>query len=263
MPFRFIPGKFRPDIGIPDGDSVRFKADDPALLDSIESRPAMFLSEMTVQLRYEGIDTLEKNAIQPFASQATAQNLALLMGAGGSSRPRGYILSRMFDNTGSRRPISFVFSGELDATPGDSIFLTVDLVKRSVNYKLIEGGFAYPFFFKTLFAELREAFVEATRSAQAAGRGVWAADGTLTGVDFAGRDDIDELAPIFPRLFRRLEDFGTRPDGLAGFPDFVDRMNTRLMTISDARLIEFADVIAVEGNNVKMVRDPTDLVFFD
>ena len=62
MPFTLIKGTFRPAAGTPDGDSVRFAPDDPALMRSIP-RVRMPPNATTVQLRYEGIDALEKHAI--------------------------------------------------------------------------------------------------------------------------------------------------------------------------------------------------------
>ena len=79
MPFLTIKGVFNPQSGIPDGDSVRFLADDDSLFDLLEGQ-VDFRSDGEVQLRYEGIDALERAAIRPFSSDATEQNLQLLGG---------------------------------------------------------------------------------------------------------------------------------------------------------------------------------------
>jgi hypothetical protein len=76
MPFLTIKGVFNPQSGIPDGDSVRFLADDDSLFDLLEGQ-VDFKSDGEVQLRYEGIDALEKAAIKPFSFDATEQNLHL------------------------------------------------------------------------------------------------------------------------------------------------------------------------------------------
>ena len=266
MPFLYIPGQFRPDLGRPDGDSVRFLADDLALLDQIESRPARLLSQNTVQLRYEGIDTLEKNAIEPFASDATNQNISLLRNGGNEERPRGFILSRMLDRTRGRRPLSLVYSGELDGTqPGERVFVNANLVRRSVNFKMVEGGFAYPFFFNTFFSDLRQVFIGATQAARTAQSGLWLNDATNAGFEFHGQNQVDQLPPIFPRLFRRLEDFGDRPGGISGFLSFIENMGTELMVLSDGHTIGFEDIIetAPDENTVRMTRKPEELVFFN
>jgi hypothetical protein len=65
MAFFIIKGVFNPESGVPDGDSVRFLADDDSLFDRLDGR-VDFKSGGEVQLRYEGIDALEKAAIKPF-----------------------------------------------------------------------------------------------------------------------------------------------------------------------------------------------------
>jgi hypothetical protein len=50
MPFLTIKGVFNPKSGIPDGDSVRFLADDDSLFDRLEGR-VEFKSGGEVQLR--------------------------------------------------------------------------------------------------------------------------------------------------------------------------------------------------------------------
>ena len=87
MPFTLIKGIFRPAAGTPDGDSVRFAPDDPGLMRSIP-RVRMPPNATAVQLRYEGIDALEKHAIQPHAQNARDTNLALLGTGGGRRRCR-------------------------------------------------------------------------------------------------------------------------------------------------------------------------------
>src|SRR3954471_24978466 len=103
MPFTLIKGSFRPAAGTPDGDSVRFEPDDPDLMRSIPG-VRMPAGQTTVQLRYEGIDALEKKAIQPYARNARDTNLHLL-GTQGADDPvgaRGYILTRQGDKKSGR-----------------------------------------------------------------------------------------------------------------------------------------------------------------
>ena len=71
MGFTLIKGAFHLDAGDPDGDSVRFKADDDRQFESLRGRRVEFKTDGTVQLRYEGIDTIEKAAIQPLAMEWT------------------------------------------------------------------------------------------------------------------------------------------------------------------------------------------------
>jgi len=62
-----IKGRFTPQFGQPDGDSVRFLANNRRLLFELEGRrPNISRDNGTVQLRFEGIDAIEKGAIKPF-----------------------------------------------------------------------------------------------------------------------------------------------------------------------------------------------------
>lgn len=134
MPFILIEGTFEPTSGTPDGDSVRFSADDDTLFNKLEGR-IEFKSGGQVQLRYEGIDALEKAAIQPFSSKATERNIELL--GGEKARLPGYILSSHADGNG--RPVCFVFTGKPprwnNSGRGDE--LEVDLLRESVNYSTL------------------------------------------------------------------------------------------------------------------------------
>ena len=114
MPFTIIKGRFVPKSGKPDGDSVRFRADDPIFWLKLQGRPVEINFEnRTVQTRFKGIDAIEKRAIQPLSTQAIQSMLSLIdYDENTNPEPRGYILSRMTDTHG--RPIVFLFSGDLD-----------------------------------------------------------------------------------------------------------------------------------------------------
>ena len=261
MPFTLITGTFRPTAGIPDGDSVRFEPDDPALMRSIPGVD-MPLTATTVQLRYEGIDTLEKNAIQPHADRARNANLALLgtQGVNDQQGAPGYILTRQGDMK-SGRPICFVYAGSAPAADGTSVFLKAADLPNSVNYQLLERGLAYPLFYETLFKELRDALVVALN----AGRLANAADShinldqSLTGVQYTGQNNLAALPPIFPKLFRRLDSWN-QPT-LNGFLASLENDDERVFTLSDGRFIGFQEALDVNGNTIKMLYAPEDMVF--
>ena len=158
-----------PATGIADGDTVRFRPDhpDPLFMLTRQGRPPRFNPDNgTIAVRYEGIDALEKEAKEPFASAATAANLTGLGLASPTDEAPGYILSRIIDSNG--RPISWVFTGTPPATDGASVFLDVAWMKMSVNFQLLAAGFVYPIFYDTLFGDLR---AELTAAVVAARRG--------------------------------------------------------------------------------------------
>ena len=167
MPFTLIKGKFVPKAGTPDGDSVRFKANDPIYWLKLKGRTVdINFDNRTVQTRFEGIDALEKGAKKPLSVDAKNSLLSLInYDESTNQQPAGYLLSRMVDPHG--RPICFAFSGTTDCNDGSDIFLDQEMVRNSVNYKQMAAGLAYPLYYDTLFAGLREAFNEVSVFSQA------------------------------------------------------------------------------------------------
>lgn len=262
MPFVLIQGTFDPTSGIPDGDSARFQAEDDTLFDKLEGR-IEFKSGGQVQLRYEGIDALEKAAIQPFSSEATERNIELL--GGRRSGIPGYILSSHADGNG--RPVCFVFTGnppDWDNT-GRGDELQPDLLRQSVNYRLLQEGHVYPMFYEALYKELRDEMVAATEEARAEERGIWSADLSTHGFQVNIPPDLSELPPIFPKLWRRLESFyqrrSNRHKEIEAFIRELSRGKDRLFTIPDQRSIKFSTALKVDGNKITMLYKPEEMVF--
>ena len=269
MPFTLFKGVFKPSAGFPDGDSLRFAPDDPQPLFSLRRRgsrpPRVNERNGTVQLRYEGIDSLEKDAKEPFASDATRSNIHLCGLSGPTDEARGYILANQIGPNG--RPICFVFSGEAPEDDHTDIFLDADRLRESVNFKQIQEGSAYPLFYDTLFASLREPMAEATREARVAQIGFWVADKTNVGVNWGGATSLPNLDPIFPKLWRRLEkytqsrDFRHESATLAAFNDYLLANPDRLFIVSEARSTDLDDILEIDGNRVRLLFLPEDLVF--
>jgi len=126
MPFRLIKGKFAPRLGRPDGDSVRFIPNKPSLLKGLKGKKVRIYTSQgvkSVQLRYEGIDTLEKGAIKPFSSDATRENMFAIGGTGSTTQDEtlGFMLTRRIGP--NRRPISFVYVGTTNKDDGAEVFV--------------------------------------------------------------------------------------------------------------------------------------------
>ncbi len=268
MPFTLIKGNFVPNAGFPDGDSVRFRPDDASPLFALPRKgrpPRVNANNGTIQLRYEGIDTLEKDAIEPHASNATAMNLEMIGFADGEDEPAGYILANQIGPNG--RPICFVYAGAADEDDGSRVFLDEAGMEESVNFKLLEAGAAYPLFYDTLFGDLRSAMAEAAATARKARRGLWPHDETKSGVTWGGADSLDDLPPIFPKLWRRLEkytqnrDFRDESDELDDFIDYLQAVRDRLFVLSDGRFTDLDNIVEVDGDVVRLPFCPEDLVF--
>lgn len=263
MPFTLIKGEFKPEFGRPDGDSLRFVPDDPSPIfrqRRSNRGPKINSTNGSIQLRYEGIDTMESSALEPFSSDATESNLELAMKDGG----RGYICSRQLGPNG--RPIAFVFSGDTPNADGaDDVFLNPDDIMESVNIAQFARGHAYPLFYDTLFDDLRERCIEVVLSAKADGEGVWFADKTLSGASWTGNSDTME--PIYPKLWRRIDKFAMDDTffdpahPLADLKDWIEHEESERVSIPSKGIYTgFDDILEVTDDTVKMLYEPHEVV---
>ena len=264
MGFRLIKGKFAPRLGRPDGDSVRSIPDNLEFFNGLKGKRIRIhdnQGENSVQLRYEGLDTMEKSAAIPWSSQATEANLRLIGGsrcaAGADSR--GYILTRLVGP--NRRPISFVYHGSASEADGEDVFLDVGRMAKSVNYELLREGHGYPMFYNTLFSDLRKEMANAVIGAGNENKGVWAADRTTSGVQFEGKDSLATMPPIFPKLWRRLRKWANISPNLTGFENWLAQLGEPVEVILSAQDGQFEDVIEVSGDRVRMTELPECLKF--
>ena len=221
----------------PDGDTVKFLPDTPALVETLprpSGRPAD-INARGISVRLEAIDALETHfgeTHQELAgANAARDELLRLLGftnveffqelpnkirSADQDALRGHVLSNGIDANG--RLIGFVFSGEHAGPDGRSVFLDDALVDQSVNAQLLAAGHAYPAFYATLPATLREHLAggsEAARAAQSPA-GLWPrSTADPNGVaPIANLAALEELV-IWPKLFRRIV-----PYLAAGFTDF-------------------------------------------
>ena len=265
MPFTLIKGTFEPSFGNPDGDSLRFVPDNPDPIFRLERRgraPKLNQNNGSIQLRYEAIDTMEKSA-GSFAEDATRSNLDLAGTDNGENSSRGYICTNQLGPNG--RPICFVFSGDADQQDGAEVFLSPEDILGSINVQQLRLGHAYPLYYDTLYDDLREACTEAMMEAKADGLGVWPSDQTNTGVEWPG--DVDNLPPIFPKLWRRIDKF-QRDDTFfdPSFPlrNFLtwlrQQRDERVLILPDASITGFDNIIQTTDDSIQMDIEPQDLV---
>ena len=263
MPFILIKGHFKPQAGIPDGDSVRFLADNLSLWEKLEGKPPELgkgsKTKNTVQLRFEGIDAIEKGATKPLATDAR-DNMFRLLGFDEENNPEpaGYVFTRMTDDP-SGRPIAFAFSGTTQQKDGAEVFLNGAMLRASVNLKQAKAGFAYPLYYNTLFASLREEFNRAIAQAKNDEAGYWPVDRTSRGVTVKSSADLATIPPIWPKLWRRLEEFLRHNNSLAGFIDFLAGRNERIDILPLFEERGLQDVVEVKGNRVRLTERPENI----
>jgi endonuclease YncB( thermonuclease family) len=276
MPFFIIKGTFHVVGYSPDGDSIRFQADNEANWAKLTGPPVTLNARRHAQLRLEAIDTLEthyRNTHQPFTLATRALDF-LLQGLNitgvqwdvlrtrvteANDGTEGYIISRNVEQ--NRRPVAFVFAGAPPATDGSSIFLDADRLSQSLNYQSVEAGLAYPTYYKGLFSDLRAALTEAASRARQANLEIWAADRTNTGFAVESLESISEEHIILPKLFRRLAEYLEVGGSVVGFKEFLDAKAEGITIISAAHFTHFDTVVEVDGNVVRMTEPPENLVF--
>jgi endonuclease YncB( thermonuclease family) len=263
MPFTLIKGRFMPMAGIPDGDSIRFLADNLKLWNNLEGNRVNLgtgpETKNTALLRLDGIDAIEKGATKPLATETRDSLLGLIgFDREREPEPRGYILTRMTDDAYGR-PISFAFRGTGRRNDGTTVVLDGAMLRESVNFQQARAGFAYPLYYNTLFAELRSEFAEAFRQAKAAKAGHWPADRAVQGVTVKSRADLATVDPIWPKLWRRLDEYLRKNRSLSGFVQFLEAQNERVDILNIMAERGFQDVVEVRGNLVRLTEPPENL----
>lgn len=155
----------------PDGDSVWFKPDNPALLEDISGRSAKLNPVGFAQLRFEGIDALElhyphsnhQSKIPTVASRdfllekmgfepdeieyAPNDDIPSYIRSCKPVKSRAHILTRAIDPFG--RPVAFVYKDNAPERSGVDMFLNVAKLDASLNADLIRAGHVYPAYYSS------------------------------------------------------------------------------------------------------------------
>jgi endonuclease YncB( thermonuclease family) len=286
MPLSIIKGEFRILGSEPDGDSVHFHPTNPDAFTSLHL-PARVSGQGATQLRLEAIDALETHYSprvpggflqhQPLGlAHAAAAELLRLLGFTDVQRDgeqvtssvpeqtEGYILTRFADKYG--RAVSFAYAGVSDHEDLDSVFVDAELLGQSVNYQLVTSGLVYPTYYSKLFPDLREALTAAASQARADQQGVWAQDTTTSGATIASLEALNDQLVLLPKLFRRLIDYlalGAGSIALDGFLAFLASRDDRLFVISEAHPTGLDNITRVDGQTVRLLHPPDDLIFLE
>jgi endonuclease YncB( thermonuclease family) len=276
MPYFVIKGTFHVVGYSPDGDSIRFKADNEANWANLSGPPVNLNAQRHAQLRLEAIDTLEthfRNTHQPLGLATKALDFLLHnLGITGvqwdvlraivteaNYGTEGYIISRNVEP--NRRPVAFAYAGAPAEADGSEIFLDVDRMRQSLNYQSLEEGLAYPTYYKGLFPDLRHAMTEAVGSARQANLEIWAEDRTNAGFGVGNLASITEQHVILPKLFRRLAEYLEAGGTVAGFKEFLEMKDEGITIISTTHFTHFDSVVEVDGDTVRMNEPPENLIF--
>jgi len=284
MPMLCLAGAFPVTGTEPDGDSVRFRFDDPGDWTQVLGPNKVRTNAVgAAQLRMDAIDALETHYTptgghllhQPLGlAHAAAAELLKWLGFRGVQRDGekviavdqddlpGFILTRGADVYG--RCVALVGRGDPPATSSHMINVDVKLVRKTANHRLLTTGLAYPTFYSKLYVDLRRELAKQAGAARDAGKGVFARDRTQKGVEVKTLTTLTDDAVILPKLFRRLTDYlhlnGDDP-ALTGFMTFLSQQDDQLWVIPTGQKTSFDTVVAVSGQTVRLKRLPEELVF--
>jgi endonuclease YncB( thermonuclease family) len=295
MPYTLIKGSYHihyPDTPLngpePDGDTLKFEPDSRQLIEKLprQNRPARFNQRGITTIRFEGIDALETHYSVDGDEYHQEMHLALqsrdtlleIAGFGDVSffanapfkveqvenHPvRGYLLSNGLDAYG--RTIAFCFIGAHSSMDGSQIFVQPEDLNDSLNAILLEKGQAYPAFYLSLPAQLRDHLRAISMAAREAKTGLWqeAAATTTQSTVIPGPEQLQDLV-IWPKLFRRLASyFQDGHTDLSGFDAWLradPRDRDDRILLPNFELGNMHDLINISGNNLKMPYMPADVV---
>ncbi len=161
------------------------------------------------------------------------------------------------------RPVAWVFTGAPPEPDGSQVFVDDALAVTSTNHAQLVAGAAYPLFYDTLFASLRQVLADAAVTAQQRKDGLWASDRTLTGVDGSTVAALEEGGVVIPKLFRRLAEFHGNPGrDLAAFkPWLATEKPEQIVDLDDnTNFTHLDNLVEVTGNRVRLTRPAHRLV---
>jgi endonuclease YncB( thermonuclease family) len=272
----------------PDGDSVRFIADDTNLFGQLKNNSRIRLSkDNSVQLRFEAIDAPELHylgAAQPMGSESRDALLKLMgfkdpqyrtdgatVTSASVQTVRGAILSNAAEVNG--RPISYGLL-EKDAkglTDGTRVGVTNAILQKTLNAKQLLSGMAYLTVYSST-PETHRSFLRAlTLKARATKLGVWARDASAN-FKLTGKESVGERgALILPKLFRRAVSYlnaKAKNPSLGSIKDWMISSQTSGAPEDDLvkinlQTVRLSSLLTVAGNQVKFAVDTTDLVFVE
>jgi hypothetical protein len=284
MPFTLIKGSFHVVGYSPDGDSVRFMPNDPALIKRLPGSRPKFNPRQHVQLRIEAIDTLETHFSlksgggplhQPLElARAASQELLDYLKITGvewdsthmnvlraQDGVEGYILSRAVEKNG--RPVAFVYAGAAPEADGASVELGRERLMESYNHLALARGLAYPTYYQGLFNDLRETLTQATQRAREQRAGVHAMDRGLEGFDAVDLRSITQQNIILPKLFRRLCEYMVSFGTAKGFKRKLEEAREPVLDLRTSNFTHFDTFVEQEegSTRIHLTRLPEELVF--
>ena len=263
--YKVIAGTFHVKGFSPDGDSIRFQANNPANWDFFTWETEADKNAKRKQLRVEAIDAMEthyegyhqprtfalaamESLLELLGIKSVTYSLSLTQFVDADDGKPGFIASAVTDRFG--RPVSYVFPKSAKLTDGalmDSAALPLD---DSINFQLAREGLVYPTFYKTtdrVFAEKIRAVVARARKTK---RGIWSIDRTS---DFTIWDirTLQEDILLLPKLFRRLVGFFENYSDFGMLSEYLVKQKDNLELWDGTKKKSLAELMKISGRRVQ------------
>ncbi len=267
--YKVIKGTFHVKGYSPDGDSIRFAADNREHWDFLTWKTSRDKKRIKKQLRIEAIDALEthyEDLRQPNAFAIAAlermlelinitdvnYNLLVTKITGANDGTPGFIATANVDVFG--RPISYIFPMDADLEDGAEIPAAILPFKQSINYILVKEGIVYPTFYTTTEPVAVNAFFQRVRYSRRSRRGIWAIDRSM-GFKLWNTRTIQQDVVIFPKLFRRFASFFKHRSDINTFMDFL-KDNPDPIQLRDGTITNLRDLMYKDGNKYGLKVEP-------
>lgn len=282
-----IKGKFVIADKQPDGDSVRFIADEPDLYRELQRNYRIKPSrDRSVQLRFEGIDAPEVHYgryAQPLGDEARdfllkKMGFTKIKFQGDrvqSAEPdtiSGVILTQAADVNG--RPISYALIGKnaSQLENGDWTQVEPEILRQTLNFLMMAEGRAYYTVYTSTPRSHRQVLREAALAAREKDLGVWAVDST----SLFRLVDFDSITPpngqlILPKLFRRCVDYLKAVDEgfRSNLADWLadnsrgSRNENDAVIIRDRTQVSLSSLIEQYNSQIAFQEDLLDITFVE
>lgn len=249
-----------------DGDTISFIADNDANWLNIDS-PLRFQSDNANSIRFTGVDAPEVtlNCETDFSSHKALGHEAkeelevfLAFSEDSTIESKAFFLTSVGDLFG--RSIGLLYPSEAGLQDGSVVFLTEDLVQKSINFRLLQQGVAYPLFDDDLPDHALEVLQSAATSALDSRIGVWAKDVSVEGFEFSLNNSEWNNLVIWPRLLRRIcqseNKFGSETSVYNLF-EFLTLNYKDYESGTGGRLDTFLDI---QEDHIRMTTHPINLI---
>jgi endonuclease YncB( thermonuclease family) len=273
--YKVIAGTFHVKGFQPDGDSIRFQANNQANWDFFTWETEADKNSKKKQLRVEAIDALEthyegyhqprafalaalESLLELIQINSVTYSLSLTQIVDANDGKAGFIASASVDRFG--RPVSYVFPKNVALIDGAVVDSASLPVEESINFQLAREGLVYPTFYTTtdrVFAEKIRAVVSRARTTK---RGIWSIDRTS---DFTLLDirTLQEDNLIMPKLFRRLVGFYDNYSDFGKLEDYMKKQKDNLVLWDGAKKKSLADLMTFTGRRLQMKMPVEDILF--